>query len=550
MGNSLVVAKRTSLAKRTRVLRAAQYVRMSTDMQRYSIQNQAAAIAAYAQDRNLTIVRTYVDEGRSGLKITGRTGLVGLIEDIQSGSADFDHVLVYDVSRWGRFQDVDESAHYEFICKQGGVKVVYCAEQFDNDGGLLSSIIKNIKRVMAAEYSRELSVKVHAGLCKLASLGYRPGGPTTYGIRRGLVDECHRPKGQLSKGEYKSLKSDRVVVQAGSEEETKTIRWIFDQFVLKQRSDSDIASTLNRAQVRNHHGRPWTRLMIHTILQNENYIGKIVYNRTSKQLGEKLRSNPQDKWVRGTARIAPIVDEDIFSRAQRIIADRYIKLPEDEMLKRLRLTLSRKGRLTSHIINSTTGLPCSDSYVDRFGSLRKAYALIGYATPRDCDWFDCRSSNSAMLADHREQIKAALRQERDLRITQRELGVTVNAKLHVTFALARYASKVDSNHIPFWRAYTYRTPSGLLAIGRLNKTNRSIQDYVLMPYTKTRANYIRLSEVALPRLQATRSETFAELVCAIKRAARTHCGVSTKPTRPRPQQKSGPPKTRSGHARR
>ena len=59
-----------------------------------------------------------------------------LIEDVRSGYADFDHVLVYDVSRWGRFQDVDESAHYEFICKEAGVKVVYCAEQFENDGSL------------------------------------------------------------------------------------------------------------------------------------------------------------------------------------------------------------------------------------------------------------------------------------------------------------------------------------------------------------------------------------------------------------------------------
>ncbi len=101
---------------------------MSTDYQRYSIQNQAAAIAAYAQQKNLTIVRTYIDEGRSGLKINGRAGLIELIEDVQSGRADFDHVLVYDISRWGRFRDVDESAHYQFVCKQNGIGVAYCAE--------------------------------------------------------------------------------------------------------------------------------------------------------------------------------------------------------------------------------------------------------------------------------------------------------------------------------------------------------------------------------------------------------------------------------------
>ena len=74
MANSLVVRRGTELAKRIKALRAAQYVRMSTDFQRYSIENQAAAIAAYAQQKRFTIVRTYVDEGRSGLRIKGRAG--------------------------------------------------------------------------------------------------------------------------------------------------------------------------------------------------------------------------------------------------------------------------------------------------------------------------------------------------------------------------------------------------------------------------------------------------------------------------------------------
>ena len=37
-------------------------------------------------------------------------------------------ILVYYVSRWGSFQDTDESAHYEFACKSAGVPVHYCAE--------------------------------------------------------------------------------------------------------------------------------------------------------------------------------------------------------------------------------------------------------------------------------------------------------------------------------------------------------------------------------------------------------------------------------------
>jgi predicted site-specific integrase-resolvase len=145
-------------------VRAAQYVRMSTELQKYSIQNQADAIAAYAARHGITIVHSYEDAGRSGLRINGRQGLKDLIADIRNGNANFDRILVYDVSRWGRFQDADESAYYEFIYKQAGTKVEYCAEAFENDGSLMSSILKTLKRVMAAEFSRELSVKVFAGL--------------------------------------------------------------------------------------------------------------------------------------------------------------------------------------------------------------------------------------------------------------------------------------------------------------------------------------------------------------------------------------------------
>src|SRR4051812_933196 len=83
--------------------RVAQYVRMSKDDQDYSPFNQEEAIAAYAFAHNLEIVRTYVDEGRSGLHLDRRCGLKELLNDVQSRLADFSAVLVYDVSRWGRF---------------------------------------------------------------------------------------------------------------------------------------------------------------------------------------------------------------------------------------------------------------------------------------------------------------------------------------------------------------------------------------------------------------------------------------------------------------
>jgi DNA invertase Pin-like site-specific DNA recombinase len=540
MANSLVIRKGTSLAKRGRALRAAQYVRMSTDYQRYSIQNQAAAIAAYAQQRSLTIVRTYVDEGRSGLRIKGRAGLIELIEDVRSARADFDHVLVYDVSRWGRFQDVDESAHYEFICKQNGVHVAYCAEQFDNDGSLLSSIVKNIKRVMAAEFSRELSVKVHTGQRRIASLGYRVGGPLTFGLRRELIDENQRSKGGLAKGERKSLQTDRVRVRLGSDQEAAVVRWIFDQFVVEQRSDAEIARRLNLADVANHNGRPWTERMIHAVLKNENYIGNVVYNRTSRRLGQKLVNNPRHMWVRGVAALDPIVDQGVFARAQKIMSERYVVVSEDQMLLRLRLTLKRKGKLNSTIINNTLGLPCVSSFVKQFGSLRKAYALIGYVPSRDCDWIDTRDRWSEALTKDAAQVAEVLRTDLGFLAVDDESGVsvTVNGECRlISFLTARQLARRNVNHAAQWRAYRRPMPSGMLVVARLNDVNKAVQDYVLLAAPGKAGPYLRLSDLALVRHKAIRVSNLNELIREIKARLIPRAASGTEASRPRGKSK-------------
>jgi DNA invertase Pin-like site-specific DNA recombinase len=99
----------------------AQYLRMSTEDQQYSIANQNSKIQEYAATHRFSICRTYADAGRSGVVIKHRKGLSDLLADVVSGRADFKAVLVYDVSRWGRFQNPDEAAHYEFLCNTSGI---------------------------------------------------------------------------------------------------------------------------------------------------------------------------------------------------------------------------------------------------------------------------------------------------------------------------------------------------------------------------------------------------------------------------------------------
>src|SRR6266851_4193098 len=101
----------------TVLIPAARYLRMSTENQQFSLPSQAAAIQQYADTHGFTIVQRYEDPGKSGLTLKHRKGLAKLLHDVISGGQSFKAVLVYDISRWGRFQDTDESAHYEFLCK-------------------------------------------------------------------------------------------------------------------------------------------------------------------------------------------------------------------------------------------------------------------------------------------------------------------------------------------------------------------------------------------------------------------------------------------------
>ena len=204
--------------------RAAQYVRMSTEHQQYSLANQSAAIALYAAANNLGVVRAFEDGGKSGVTIKGRKGLQELIRIVEAGTADLDEILVYDVRRSGRFLDSDEAAHYEFLCKRAGIAVRYCAEQFENDNSTTSNLLKALKRTMASEYSRELSVKVCAGQRRLASMGFWQGGTPPFAMMRQHVDQTGKRKVIPRLGEWKGISTDRTVLVPGPPEAVRTVR--------------------------------------------------------------------------------------------------------------------------------------------------------------------------------------------------------------------------------------------------------------------------------------------------------------------------------------
>ena len=359
----------------------AQYLRVSTDNQRYSLDRQRDCIGEYAAARGLSIVQTYIDCAKSGLQLKNRPGLKQLIADVTGHRVEYRAVLVYDISRWGRFQDVDEAGHYEFICKHCGIPVYYCAEEFANDDTPASFVMKALKRTMAAEYSRELGIRCFAGQKRIAQLGFRVGGAAGYGCQRVLVTPDRSEKQQLGLGDRKSIATDRVLLVPGPETEVACVRRIYRMLIDQGMSCCAIATELNRQGFPCIGSTPWTHYRVRAILTNPKYNGTIVYGRTSRRLQTPVIKMPPDRWVVVPHAYEAIIDDATFAAAQRTLASRTFHKTNDQLLGELRSILCTHGRLTAELIRSTKGATPQGSYRQRFGSLRHAYELIGYQTP-------------------------------------------------------------------------------------------------------------------------------------------------------------------------
>lgn len=360
------------------LMRAAAYVRMSTEAQEYSTFNQLAFIKQYAAAHELSIVRTYADEGISGLRMENRPGLKALLTEVIAGRARFSKLLVYDISRWGRFQDIDESAYYEYLCRRNGVDVIYCAEPFPSDNSLISALAKVLKRGSAAEWSRELSVKGFQGACNVARRGFALGGTAPYALKKVLVDaNGKRIRGPVA-GDRKVHVGCRMNLAPGPIKEVRAVREIFRRYVELQESTGQIAKHLNESGVRTSRGNIWRGPAINQILAEEKYVGTQVYNRCSSKLRAPRRCNPTSEWIRKPDAFLAIVDPEVFARAQERRAKLNGRRSDEELLEMLRGLLKKYGCLTARIILQEKGVPHTATFTKRFGSLLNAYKLIGY----------------------------------------------------------------------------------------------------------------------------------------------------------------------------
>ncbi len=144
---------------------------------------------------------------------------------------------------------------------------------------------------------------------------------------------------------------------------------------------SDIARYLNLQGTPYIEGRPWANASVGRTLRNPKYVGCNIWGKTTCRLHTRVIAQPSGDWVVRIGAFAPIIDQRTFDRVQFVRKKRLEKPTDEEILRRLKVLLRTKGKLTEKLIANTRNMPTLSTYRWRFGTWRQLYKQIGYDAP-------------------------------------------------------------------------------------------------------------------------------------------------------------------------
>jgi len=465
-------------------LRAVAYYRHSAEIgQENSVEIQQDNVRAFADRHEVDIVEEFADRGKSGLNAEGRPAFTEMMELVRTRD-DFDIILVLDVSRWGRFQDTDLSAHYESLCTQQGKQVIYTQIGFPRDEDrLISQLRKSIDRYQSAEYSRTLSKKVFEGAAKVARQGYRPGGSPPYGFYRLMLDEQKAPDRILQPGQRKAVQNGRVVLVPGAPDQVEIVQEIFVLFVEQGLQERQIAGQLNARNVPSPGGMRWSDASVRHILTNRQYAGAVVYNRTTQRLKTRRRTNPRDEWIITPDAYDPIVSVDLFERAQAVLEERKRRFAPGQMLVRLRSLYEKYHVITSRLIRSDEQCPGPATYAAKFGGLTGAFqAMFADVLERARNDIFQAISKEARLVDEHD----------DFMVINRDFSVLIQPSV-----------PVPDGYGAFWTFRPDRRPVVDITLGvpLSNGGQHKILGYLALPRLMVPERWVRLSARSDARIE-------------------------------------------------
>lgn len=290
---------------------AVSYIRMSSDKQEDSPEQQRAEIAKLAERGGYLLLREYLDESISGDCTEKRVAFLKMRDDCQQG--DFRVVLCWDQDRFGRFDPI-EGGYWIRPFRQAGVTLHTVAQGIINWEDFQSRLLWFVQQEGKHAYLRDLSRNVVRGQLAGAAQGLWQGGPAPYGYQ--IVDQ-------------------RIVVDPDT---APVVRRIF-KMLLDGKSTREIASELNAEGIPGPYGGTWRFSRVCKLVKKRIYMGEYRYgdnpegryhwaNADGVQAGANTRKGRHWRFETNPLVIPhnheALVSEADFERCQQILRDRTL----------------------------------------------------------------------------------------------------------------------------------------------------------------------------------------------------------------------------------
>jgi len=281
-------------------------------LQEASLDQQKEKVLQFAKENSINMIEFFAEEA-CGENVEGRPQFRRMIERCKSDEP-FEYVFVYDMSRWGRFENPKEAVYWEVEVERAGRKVVFVSEGFKEEG-IGTSITNFVKSAEASEYLKNIRRQTARGMIYNAKKGFWMGGRPPYGYDRAIVE-----KGKvievLQEGRRKGIKDQKIKLTP-NKRQAKVVRTIFLMFTKQGFSVHTIVRHLNNSNYTPPRGRMWSKSSIWRILHNEAYIGTLVYNRENghKRHG-KHKYNSKEHWVVVEGAHEPIIPMELWEMVQ------------------------------------------------------------------------------------------------------------------------------------------------------------------------------------------------------------------------------------------
>ena len=276
---------------------AAAYIRVSTDDQvELSPASQLVEIRKWAAANGYIVPEefVFVDEAKTGRKVTGRDDFRRLIATAKTKPKPFDAILLWKFSRFARNRD--DAVYYKSILRKQ-LKIVVISIKEPIEDGKMGVIMESMIEAMDEYYSINLAEDVKRGM-----------------------EEKHR-RGELqSTPAFGYTVVDNVLTPVP--EEAMYVREIFRRYNAGEGCYT-LARWLNTTGVRTHRGSPFENRTVEYILRNPVYIGKLRWNPT----GRSRRNFDDPGIILVDGKHEPLIDEELFRLTQQRIAQSKATMP-------------------------------------------------------------------------------------------------------------------------------------------------------------------------------------------------------------------------------